>query len=92
MPENLDLEARRKRLRFRSWHRGTREADLLLGGFADACLNAMTVEDLALFDAILDRPDPVLMAWMTGVQVCPASERDAVMDRLLQFCDARRGV
>ena len=91
MPENLDLEARRKRLRFRSWHRGTREADLLLGGFAESCLDAMTAEDLALFDAILDRPDPVLMAWMTGVQVCPASERDAVMDRLLQFCDARRG-
>ncbi len=91
MPEKVDLETCRKRLRFRSWHRGTREADLLLGGFADNYLESMTAEELALFDALLDRSDPLLIAWMTGVQVCPAFERDAVMDRLLQFYDGQRG-
>ncbi|HEX6101764.1 MAG TPA: succinate dehydrogenase assembly factor 2, partial [Alphaproteobacteria bacterium] len=34
-------EIRRKRLRFRAWHRGTRETDLLFGGFADAHLAAL---------------------------------------------------
>ena len=38
-PNGESLEKRRKRLRFRAWHRGTREMDLLVGSFADAHLD-----------------------------------------------------
>ena len=46
MSEFETTENRRKRLRFRSWHRGTKEMDLLMGSFADAHLSAFDVGQL----------------------------------------------
>ncbi len=46
-------EIQRRRLRFRSWHRGTREADLMLGRFADAHLAAFTTDQLDRYAALL---------------------------------------
>ena len=42
-----DLAARRKRLRFRCWHRGSREADLLLGPFADSHIHGFDAARLS---------------------------------------------
>lgn len=61
---NLDI--RRRQLRFRAWHRGTREADLLLGPFADAYLPACPPEGVEAFEALLDEEDPDLWDWVTG--------------------------
>ena len=36
------LDARRRRILYRSWHRGTREMDLLMGRFADALIGEMS--------------------------------------------------
>ena len=52
--ETLDpLDTLRRKLRFRAWHRGTREADLIMGQFADARIGTMTEDELAQFDALL---------------------------------------
>lgn len=56
----------RRRLRFRSWHRGTREADLLLGRFADACLDGFGPAELACYAALLEESDPDIFDWVTG--------------------------
>ena len=74
------FEYRRKRLRFRAWHRGTKEADLLLGPFADASLDGLDEEGLASFEALLDRSDPEIMDWMTGAAEPPD---DPVVARLV---------
>jgi antitoxin CptB len=63
-------EHREKRLRLRSWRRGIRECDLLLGAYADARAAAMTDADLALFEALLDENDQEVYVWLsraTGV-------------------------
>ena len=60
------LERRRKRLRYRAWHRGTREADLILGRFADARLEGFGEAELAAFEALLGRPDPEIFDWILG--------------------------
>lgn len=80
-----DLEKTRKRLHFRAWHRGTKESDLILGRFADAYLADMSAEELAQFGQILDRIDPELMDWITGLEPVPANLRSPVLDRLLAF-------
>ena len=49
-----DIAIRRRRLRYRAWHRGTRELDLLLGPFADAELDSMEPAELDRFEALLD--------------------------------------
>ena len=74
------LEYRRKRLRFRAWHRGTKEADLLLGPFADASLDSLDEDGLERFEALLARSDPEIMAWMTGAAEPPD---DPVVARLV---------
>ena len=76
------IETRRKRLRFRSWHRGMKELDLLLGGFADRELRAMDEAELDRFEALLEVPEPTIYAWFTG-QAVPAPEHDHEISRRL---------
>lgn len=71
----MDREHRLKRLRFRAWHRGTKEADLLIGGFFDAHGESWGDEDMALFEELLEEQDVDIMAWAMGVE--PAPERYA---------------
>ena len=80
-----NLENRRKRLRFRSWHRGTKENDLLMGRFADAHLDGFDAEQLDLYEAILELPDPDLMGWISGREPLPAEADSPVMQLLLNF-------
>lgn len=63
--------ARLKRIRFRSWHRGTREMDLLMGGFADANLAALTEEQLQRYEALIEVPDDLLYVWVSGKDTPP---------------------
>jgi antitoxin CptB len=83
MAESLDI--RRKRLRFRSRHQGTRELDLLLGGFADGRLETMTEAELDRFEALLELPEPVLSAWLIGRRAPPPEYDNAVTRALLAF-------
>jgi antitoxin CptB len=65
-------ETRLKRLRFRAWHRGTKEADLLIGGFADAHAAGWSEAEIAWFEALLEEEDVDIMAWAIGTQAPPA--------------------
>lgn len=76
-------DKRRARLRFRSWHRGTREMDLLLGSFADAHLPAFTPEQLDRYEAILQHSDPDLYNWITGKETVPAEIKNDVVELLV---------
>jgi antitoxin CptB len=54
------LDDRRKRLLFRCWHRGTREMDLILGGFADMHIGDLSDQDIEELENLLEVPDPDL--------------------------------
>jgi len=75
-------DPRRKRLLFRSWHRGTREADLILGSFADEHLAAFDEAQLDRYEALLDRPDPEIFDWLTG-RCAPPDDCDHDVTRML---------
>ena len=76
---------RRRRLHFRAWHRGMREVDLLLGRFADATIAGLDDTELAGFEALLDVPDPQILAWITGEDGVPADAASPLVRRLLAF-------
>jgi antitoxin CptB len=79
------LDDRRKRLLFRCWHRGTREMDLILGRFADAEITKLSDDELALFEYLMDVPDPDLYAALTG-DVPPAPDfASGLFDRIKSF-------
>jgi len=65
MMEDRDA-VRRRRLRFRAWHRGMKEMDLILGSFADRHLARMSADELDAFERLIDMPDGELMAWIAG--------------------------
>jgi antitoxin CptB len=79
----MDDNKRRDRLRFRSWHRGMREMDLLFGSFADAHIHALTDAQLDVYEAMLEQGDPDLFAWITGAQPVPAEHNSDIMRMLL---------
>ena len=85
------IENRRKRLRFRSWHRGTREMDLLMGSFADAHLPTFDSSQLDRFEALLDVPEPVVYDWILGRSTPPAGYDHDVTQLLLAFEFRPRG-
>lgn len=64
--DGLSDDERRRQLRFRSWHRGTREADLLLGSFADKYLPTFDRERLERYAELLEVADPDLWDWLIG--------------------------
>lgn len=70
-------EARLKRLRMRSWRRGTKEMDLVLGPWADAHLTGLGEAALLVYDEVLEENDQELVLWVMGTAVPP--ERFAVM-------------
>jgi antitoxin CptB len=83
MTETLDI--RRKRLLFRSWHRGTKETDLLVGSFAERHLAAFSAAELDRYEALLDNDDGDLFDWITG-RASPLPEcDDDMLSRLRKF-------
>ena len=81
-------EARLKRMAMRSWRRGTKEMDLVLGPYADAKLAAMSTAELDLFDALLAENDQDLMAWILG-QGQPPEEIAPLLAEIAAFARAR---
>ena len=67
----MALNIRKKRLKFRCWHRGSREADLLLGTVADRYLEDMASADVVKLENIVDCDDQVIWDWLTGVAEVP---------------------
>lgn len=86
MPDSLDK--RRKRLAFRARHRGMKELDLLIGGFAERHLAALGAAQLGRFEALLEVPEPVMLSWLMGQAAPPAAFDHDVMALLLRFKDA----
>jgi antitoxin CptB len=77
------LDARRRRLLYRSWHRGTREMDLIMGRFADAAIGTLSEAELDAFERLSDVPEPDLYAWITDKRPV-ASEHDTELFRRLR--------
>lgn len=67
----ITLDHRLRRLRFRAWHRGTKEADLLIGGFADRYSAGWDDAELRWFEALLDEQDVDVMGWAFGTIAAP---------------------
>jgi antitoxin CptB len=82
---SADDDIRRKRLLFRSWHRGTRESDLILGRFAEAYLAGFDDAQLDRYEALLDCDDADLYDWVSGRTQPPAAHDHDVMRLLLAF-------
>ena len=78
----MNREHRLKRLRFRAWHRGVKEADLLIGGFFDAHAESWNDAEIDLFEAMLEEQDVDIMAWAMGTDAVPQRYEGTIMNAL----------
>jgi antitoxin CptB len=78
-------DARLKKLKFRAWRRGFREADLILGPFADTHVQDFSPAELDWFEALLEQPDQDLYAWIVGTLPTPPEFDGEIMSRIKQF-------
>ena len=79
------LDERRRRLLFRSWHRGTREMDLIMGRFADTHIGTLSDAELDACERLTDVPEPELYAWITGERPVAPEHDTALFHRLRDF-------
>lgn len=79
------LENKRKRLIFRSWHRGMKEMDQVMGSFANDYVPNFTEAELDLYDEVLQNSDPDLYDWIfRGIEV-PADKASEILEKLLNY-------
>jgi antitoxin CptB len=81
------MDDRRKRLLYRATHRGTREADRLVGGFAEAHLEGLDEADLGRFEALLEESDVDLVDWLMGRRPIPERLRSPLVQRMVAVQD-----
>lgn len=85
MPQALTFPARIARARFRAWHRGTREADFMIGGYFDRYADGWDEANLAWFEALLEEDDVDIMAWAMKSQDVPEFFRGPMMEQMQQL-------
>ncbi len=83
-----DRDPRRKRILFRCWHRGMKEMDLLLGGFAKARVDDLSDDQLSELEHLLTAHDQDLYAWITGRKPLPAEWDSAIYREIIAFHEA----
>ena len=89
---STDLDPRRRRVLYHSWHRGMREMDLLIGQFADAHLIGFSSEELDVFETLIARQDQELLSWIVGSQPVPAELDTDMFWRLKTFHDHEKPI
>lgn len=77
----MDREARLRRLHFRAHHRGTREADMMIGGYCDRHGESWTAIEMDWFEALLEEQDVDIMAWGLGTAEPPERFEGEMMER-----------
>lgn len=80
-----DIAIRRKRLRYRAWHRGTREMDLVLGPFADAHFEQFGAVELDRIETLMDEEDTDLLKWVMGQEPVPADADAELIAELIEY-------
>jgi antitoxin CptB len=84
------LDERRRRLLFRAWRRGVREMDLIVGRFADACIDKFDATELDEFESLIEVPNAKLYAWIVGNAAIPMEHDTPVLRQLMAFHHAQR--
>jgi antitoxin CptB len=85
-PEEASARERLGRIVFRAWRRGFREADLVLGPFADQVGPTLDEDELNSLEALLaEDDDHRLYAWIIGSEPTPAAHETAVMSKIRDF-------
>lgn len=80
---SADLDKRRRMAFYRSWHRGMREVDLILGSFVDAEIDRLDDDELTIYEAFMAESDGDILKWVTGESPVPAQHDTPIFVKIL---------
>lgn len=80
----MDQETRLKRLKYRSWHRGCKETDIILGRFSEARMERLPADTLDLYEQLLDENDVDIWNWLSGAEEPTNADYIPLLDMLKQ--------
>lgn len=83
--DNIEHSNRLNRIRYRSWHRGCKETDIILGNYCNQFIEGMDNAQLDLFEELLEEDDADIWAWITGKYICENKAYDATLEKLRDF-------
>ncbi len=83
------LETARRRVRYRASHRGTKELDIILGGFADTHIATFDAEMLKRFENLLENEEVLLQHWLLGEGKIPGDVDGELIERIRTFQQRR---
>lgn len=89
MTAGEDIAIRRKRLRYRAWHRGTKEMDLVLGPYCDANIEGFDAATLDRLEALMNEEDPPLLKWIMCQEDPPEHVDRAFLELVIADHQAR---
>ncbi len=81
------FESRRKRIIYRSWHRGCKETDIILGNFCDHFIQEMDDAGLTLFEQLLEEDDAAIWSWLTHKTSPENPAYEPLLEQLRHFRD-----
>jgi antitoxin CptB len=84
-PRNDTRLARERKLSFRAWRRGFKEADIILGNYADDRLSTMTDAELDIFEVLIEVPDQDLYGWIIERDPTPVEFQSVIMNELNNY-------
>jgi len=87
-----ETEKRHKRILYRAIHRGFKEADILIGGFARDRMHTLNEAELDAFESLLDQNDHDIYGWVLGNRPVPAEHDTALMRKLNAYALEARPV
>ena len=82
MTDMPTFEQRLARAKFRAWHRGTREADYMIGGFFDRYHGEWGEKEMDWFEDLLAEDDVDVMAWGLKTQPVPARFQGPMIEKM----------
>jgi len=85
--KNTELEHRLKRLRYRANHRGIKEMDIVIGGFANERLQDLSHEEIDSFEALMEEHDRDLIVWVTGEAEFPYAELKPIFEKVCEHAN-----
>lgn len=80
-----DIAMRRRRLKYRAWHRGTKEMDLVLGPYADAHADGFGEAELLRLETLMDEEDTDLLKWVMGREPVPETVDGPLLAEIIAF-------
>lgn len=84
-PSSEDITTRRRRMRYRAWHRGMQEMDIILGNFADAHLEIYDEAALTRLETLMDEQDADLFKWLMGQEPPPETVDGDLLREIIAF-------